>query len=277
MTIVQIGPMIFPDATAWGWMFNGLTGWDSNSDNKVGLSEKPRGHGANRRAKAFRSSLPLTLDAAFLSDDLVDYKSARLQLAALGAEGPQLMTVTDELGSMSRWVTIEHTDLPDDRGWSSQDGIAIDMTAEDPRKYGPPQFDSAGLPTPGTGLVYPITYPLDWGQPGSGGRITLTNAGTAPAAPVFHVAGGLSSVTITEAGSGKRLILSREIPVGSTVKFDGRRRRVTLDGVTDISSNFLTRREWPLIAPGHSSTFLFSGTATGGVPSLTGELQSAWW
>ncbi|MET0887238.1 MAG: hypothetical protein ABWX92_12375, partial [Mycetocola sp.] len=252
-------------------------GWDSNSDNKVGATEKPRGHGANRRAKAFRSSLPITLEVAFIGEDIVDYKSARHQIAALGAEGPELMTVIDELGTMSRLVTIEHTDIPDDHGWASQDGISIDMTAEDPRKYGLPQTDTTGLPTPGTGLVYPIVYPLDWGQPGEGGSISLTNMGTAAAAPVFRVEGGLSSVTITESGTGKRLILNRPIPVGSVVEFDGRTRRVTLDGVTDISSTFLTRREWPLIAPGHTSTFLFSGTSTGGVPSLTGELQSAWW
>lgn len=277
MTIVQIGPIVFPETASWGWLFNGLTGWDSNGDNKVGVSERPRSHGAFGRSRAFRSSLPLTLEVAFLGDDRVDYKSARRQLAAVGADGPVLMTVTDELGSLSRLVTIEHIDMPDEHGRFAQDGISIDMTAADPRKYGVAQFDSAGLPTAGTGLVYPITYPLDWGQPGTGGRVTLTNQGTAVTAPVFHVEGGLSSVTITQQGSGRRLTLDREIPVGSVVVFDGRTRRVTLDGVTDISSTFLTRREWPVIEPGESSTFMFSGNATGGVPTLTGELQSAWW
>lgn len=277
MTSFEIDEFVFPEFTKWGWFFNDIERWDDQTDNKVGASERPRGHGANRRKRAFRSSLAFTLHVGFIGSDRVDLEEAQLQLTALGAEGPVTVRKHSGAGTFSRQATVEHIGQPSTRGRRRMAGIAIDMIAEDPRKYGLPQFDSAELPTPGTGMVYPITYPLDWGQPGSGGRITLTNAGTAPAAPVFHVAGGLSSVTITEAGSGKRLILSREIPVGSTVKFDGRRRRVTLDGVTDISSNFLTRREWPLIAPGHSSTFLFSGTATGGVPSLTGELQSAWW
>lgn len=278
MTIVQIGSMLFPETASWGWLFNGLTGWDSTADNKVGVTERPRGHGAFGRGRAYRSSLPISLDLVFLGDDQVDLRSARLQLAALGAEGPELMTVTDELGSFSRMVTIEHVDVPDHHGRSAQDGISVDMVAEDPRKYGLRQSDSTVLPTPGTGLVYPLVYPLDWGQPGDGGSITLTNFGTAAAAPVFTVEGGLASgVTVTESGSGKRLTLAREIPTGSSVVFDGRTRRVLLDGVTDISSTFLTRREWPLIDPGHTSTFLFSGTAAGGVPSLTGELQSAWW
>lgn len=277
MTVVQIGSMIFPETASWGWLFNGLEGWDSTGDNKVGVSERARGHGANGRARVFRSSLPLSLNLAFLGDDRVDYESARLSLAALGAEGPELMTVTSELGSFSRLVTVEHTDIPDTHGRAAQDGIAIDMIAEDPLKYGLLQSDTTELPTAGTGISFPLVYPLDWGQAGSGGRISLTNRGTAPAAPVFRVNGGLSSVTITEAGSGKRLILNRVIPAGSAVVFDGRTRRVTLDGITDISAMFLTRREWPVILPGQTSTFLFTGTAAGGVPSLTGELQSAWW
>lgn len=277
MTIVQIGPMVFPETASWGWLFNELTGWDDLSTNKVSVSERPRGHGAFGASRSFRSALPITLNVAFLGDVHSDMLSARLQLSSLAAEGPVVMRVTNDIGSFSRVVTVENIDQPDHHGRSAIDGFTIDMLAADPLRYGLPSSVSTELPTAGTGLVWPITYPIDWGLPGVGGRLTLTNTGTAPATPVFRVSGGLSSVTLTEAGTGRRLTLNREIPVGSTVVFDSRTRRVVLDGVTDISAAFLTRREWWTIAPGQSSTVLFSGVTTGGVPVLMGELQSAWW
>lgn len=278
MTTFQVGSMVFPESAPWGWYFHEIEGWDSTSDNKVKATERPRNHGAFRRRKVVRSSLPVTLKAAFIGADWVDLKAAKLRLNSMAAESLVTMSELTPIGTFSREVTIENIDIPDDFERFVTEGIAIDMLAHDPRKYGPIQTATTELPAAGTGLVWPITYPIDWGQPGSGGKITLTNKGLAPTVPTFRAKGGLApGTTITEAGTGKRLTLDRIIPDGEVVKFDGRTRRVTLNGVADVSAGFLTRREWMTVEAGQTATYLFSGTALSGTPTLTGELQSAWW
>jgi hypothetical protein len=164
--------------------------------------------------------------------------------------------------------------------------FAVDMLAVDPRRYtlGPDgdgssgvEVVSTGLPSAGTGLVYPITYPLDYGTPGNIGRITVHNTGTAMSFSILEVTGGLSGgFELQEVSSGNRLRFERAVPVGSTVTLNPRTGTVTIDGPTNDVSGFLTRREWWGVPPGAVQEIQFNaiGTPTG-TPTLTARTPSA--
>lgn len=277
MRMIQIGHMLFPERAERGWFFNEVEGWDGATDNKNGATEKPDGHGSFTRTRVRRSSRPMSVKVGFLGACREDMIFARNELSALGAEGPVLMTVMGEDGPSSRIVTVEHSDLPDWHGRLRVDDLAIDLLADDPRRYGTPVTDETGLPQLGTGLVWPMVYPLDWGLPGDPGRLVLQNTGSAPAFPILRAYGGFTTATLTDVGTGRRLILDRPVPVGQWAEFNARTEQVLLNGESAVPAMYLTSREWWSVPPGGRVEIQFNATGADGTPVLMGELRPTWW
>jgi hypothetical protein len=274
MSFLELGPIAFQEFAPTGWVFTSLTDWYALTDDKAPTVEKAQAHGAFGVGASWRSSAAVSFRAAYLGDSRQEALLAQQALGSVGATGPVVMSFTDDLLRTHRRVTVE-TIVPADLHGRAVYEVDVHCLARDPRMYGDAVSSTTGLPTTGGGLVFPVTFPLDFGEPGDPGRVQMTNAGSAPTAPTFAVAGGLDGFTLTEIDSGRRLVFDRQIPDGATVTVNMAARRVLIDG-SDVTG-FLTVREWWTIGPGQTSIVQFDGTDPVGTPTLTGYTESAWW
>jgi hypothetical protein len=76
----------------------------------------------------------------------------------------------------------------------------------------------------GTGLAFPATFPVTFttAQPAIGARSTVTNPGTAPAAPVVTLTGPMQRPAILHLEAGKRFALLGDVPPGGELTIDMR-------------------------------------------------------
>lgn len=140
-------------------------------------------------------------------------------------------------------------------GWVAQ------WRCPDPLRYGPEQAPvSTGLPTPGGGLAYPLTYPLDYGSAGVTGRITLVNDGTADAPIPLQVVGGLPEGWEVSA-VGQRLRYPTPVPARQVIDVDTGAGTVLAEGTADRRGE-LTVADWLRVPAKSSLTLQF--TSLGG-------------
>ncbi len=144
-------------------------------------------------------------------------------------------------------------DVPYQFGMSAQ--AALQFYAPDARQYGPALSTSTGLRSGGGGLTFPLTFPLNFGTPPSGGRVSFVNSGSASSEPVFTVSGPLSAgFEITYVETGQRL--RYQAPVGSDIVLDCQQGTVTTQG--QQRATYLTIREWFSVPAYSTATFAFA-------------------
>jgi hypothetical protein len=107
----------------------------------------------------------------------------------------------------------------------------------------------------GTGIVYPLVYPLNYGTPPAGGSVSFTNNGTTTTEPVFTVSGALSAgFQLTWVETGQHLTYSQ--PVGSDLVIDCGTGTAMTQGQDRTA--YLTSRDWFSIPAGATATFAFA-------------------
>lgn len=187
---------------------------------------------------------------------------------------PFEVTVTDPRGARSATARVAgkiEFPIEDENGVAQ---TTIPLKAADPKTYGPvvTPAPSTGLPQPGTGIAYPITYPIDYGIPGDPGQLVLTNVGTSYAIPDLVISDGGSSggFDIVAVGSGEHIRFDRFVPVDSVVTIEQRTGRAYIDGPTNDVTRALTYSDLIAVPPGGSITLQFNviGVATG-TPKLS--------
>ncbi|MEV4053042.1 hypothetical protein AB0J55_17805 [Amycolatopsis sp. NPDC049688] len=139
---------------------------------------------------------------------------------------------------------------------------AIQWRATNPRILHLPQQVVGPVSPPvagGGGLLWPLTYPLVWGSTPSGGELLLTNAGEAPAQPVFRITGASTGPVVTNADSGAQLAFDPAylLPSGSRVTLTYENRSVLLDDGVSRSNQLITRG-WFTIPPGATTRIRFT-------------------
>src|SRR5581483_666178 len=68
--------------------------------------------------------------------------------------------------------------------------VTIQFSASDPRIYATPtQNPSIGLPTPGAGFAFPLSFGISFGGGGAIGNLTVANAGNIETRPLLVVTG----------------------------------------------------------------------------------------
>lgn len=266
----------FADYEQSGWVFTDLTDWFGQTDDKVPVQERPQAHGAFSVSKSLRSARAVSFDAFFSGSSSAEVEAAYDALASVGSEGPVPMRVVSDSGDTTRMVSVQASSAVDNRGMRFG-VVSVDCVARDPRRYSSSQSVSeTGPATQGQGRTWPAVWPLVWPGGGSPGRITLTNTGTAPSAPMFTLVGGFDSALITCVETGSRIGLDRHVPNGSQVVIDTVQRRAIIDGQSDVS-RWLQFREWEVIPASSSRSFQFDVVNPVGLPVLRGVVSSAWW
>jgi hypothetical protein len=103
-------------------------------------------------------------------------------------------------------VSIRNIDVPDTRGRSSVDGIAVDVVAPDPRAYGVVSSDSTGLPVHGGGLVFDTSPSTRWTGTPNASTSTLSQDGTVVAKNLFPTprpaSADMGNTSITQTDDG---------------------------------------------------------------------------
>ncbi|HVK25066.1 MAG TPA: hypothetical protein VM677_27210 [Actinokineospora sp.] len=131
---------------------------------------------------------------------------------------------------------------------------AIQWRASNPRVQQLPQVDvPIGLPASlSTGLIVPLTFPLDFGPGQTGGETTVTNLGNTDAWPTFRFSGPVTGPRILAPDVGGALVFDGAwtVPAGQTIEVDTDARTVTIVGSGVSRDDRLFTRQWFPLAPG---------------------------
>ncbi|MDY0829139.1 hypothetical protein SK224_08370 [Microbacterium sp. BG28] len=269
------GPITLAGSARSGWSFGSLTGWWGQSADKSEVRERPITHGAFPTLRSVRSARVISFTANFLSTSQAEIEDAMDELASIGAEAPVRVSIATPSGDTWRTVKVEACEPLNYRAGLGFARLAVDLTAEDPRRYATGEWQSTTPPSPGTGPSWPLKWPVTWAGGGSTGRITLANEGRAPSSPQFRLFGESAATTITCVDDGSRVGLGRGIPAGSYVDIDYAARKATLEGGFDVS-RWLLYREWSEVARESARTYQFDADAANGA-RMEGKVDSAWW
>lgn len=265
----------------WIYDNDALRSWLSLADIDVRFSQRPNAHGAYGVDRLFASEHRTEIAGRYFGLSSEAAVLARNRLSALFNNGePVIVTVTDELGATSRIGQI----IDVDPEWTPDHHFTFTLAfaAPDPRRYGAARIVSAGLPSPSSGLVWPLgstdqadpSVYWNWGTPGATGRVSFTNAGNTPTYPVVFVGAGGElddGFSVVEVTTGRELIYAMDTG-GAIVRIDNRTRRATING-GDVTGN-MTRKEWFEIPPG--ATYEYQVTPLGGVTGApTYDLSAA--
>jgi hypothetical protein len=278
MTVVNFGGISFDDAAVSGWALSRLTGWYDAAPSRRTLRDRPQADGAFGSTRYYRGARVVSVEGSWSGSSLASAYSARETLSAVQASGASSpFEVVDELGTRSSSVELIAAPTADDGLYQPFFRFAFDVVAADPRKYGAEAVVTTGLPSSGSGLTYPIGYPVSYGTAGDPGRVTVVNAGTVETFSTFEVSGGLTGgFELKDIGSGRRLRFEREVPLGSSVFLNVRTGRAYLDIPANDVTGYLTVREWWSVPAGVSQQIQFSGLGTpSGVPTLTARTKPA--
>lgn len=252
------------------------TNWYDTADMKLDVEEREDGDGAFDQDPIFDQAFYLDIEGGLITSDPTAVFELRKKLVALKRLGKFPVSATDPTGTFTRQVRIRgKIGYPIER----EDGVvifSIPLIAKDPLKYGPEEVVSTGLPTGGGGIAFPITFPLDFGAPGTTGRVVTTNSGDADTYSVIDVTGGLAggfSAVCVELGQEIRF--ERAIPVGSTVSVDMATGQAFIDGQSPVSG-FFTRADWWSVPAEGFRTIQFNAIgAVTGTPTLTARTSPA--
>ena len=155
----------------------------------------------------------------------------------------------------------------------------------DPLRYADPVAQSTGFASPGGGLRFPLftdglapVARLDFGLPGTSGRVTLTNTGSAEARPQLTVLGPVADegFDVVCVETGERLTYATGVSAGASVVLDSATGRVLLNGDGD-RSGYLVRAEWFAIPPGASRTIALIPRGVASAATMTVTIRPPWW
>lgn len=259
------------------------TNWFDSAESVIDADDRPYGEGS------FDVDMPqirprfdqFTIGLVDPGDGSAVYALHDTVMALQELVDPFEVTVTDPRGPRSATVRVAgKIEFPIE----DEDGVAqttIPLKAADPKRYGPvvTPTPSTGLRRPGTGIDYPISYPIDYGTVGDPGRLVLRNEGTSFTVPDFVVSGGSLSggYDLVAIESSAHIRLERFIPADSVVVHNQRTGRVTIDGPNDIT-RALTYDDLIVVPPKGFVTIQFNaiGDVTGDPHLSTPTLRPAY-
>lgn len=281
MAVVNFEGITFDGASYdAGFGLADLPGWYDGAPVRDEGRRRPTSNGNFGVDRFHRDARVISVEGAWTGSSIEEAYEARARIEGIQASGvPSRFEVVDHFGT--RWVTARLASAPQCSAelFSPRFTYAFDVIADDPRKYGEEVVSTTGLPSAGTGYVWPALWPADWGSGGDPGRVDLVNAGKVDTHPLLEVSGGLGDgVELVEVVTGSVLRLERVIPLGSTVFFNTRTARVYLDDPANDISSFLTRREWSgfAVPAAGSRTVQFNGLGlVSGTPLLTARYSPA--
>lgn len=266
----------FPGAPVIGQVAEGgqhvklgkLDGWWDSPASTGTVTQKVNGHGAFL-GPAFYTPRVVQMQARIDGFGAADsMATARQIMEAISLDALSEVAVTDEAGTLYANVRQEGDPLLARSG--NRVTVSLSVLAPDPRRYGPWQQASTGLPIASGGFSLPVTLPIVMTGTGAAGALALVNDGDVDAPLLLTVSGPCPPFAISDQ-DGRQLVYSGEaLAAGRTLVIDTENRTALLDGV----ANRVVTGSWPLLRPG-LNTIQFTASAYDAGALLTVSYRSA--
>lgn len=252
-----------------GCTYNRLDGWYGVQGVDVPATARENAVGAFSPTQTYPGAKAISIEGDFFGADAAAALRMKEDLAALYNEGrPLTMTVADDLRTTSRQVLAASVDFP----WTihREFPYALDFVAPDPRRYGPEVAVGTGLAAAGTGLSYPLVYPLDYGTVAVNNRVNVSNSGNTETMSRYVVSGGdmPDGFEIVNVATGERLTYVGPVAAGNTVTIDTSTRTAFINA-TGQGSRYLSNPQWWTVPPRSTLELAFSSRGSiSGSPQL---------
>lgn len=151
------------------------------------------------------------------------------------------------------------------------------LWARDPRAYSTDlQTASTAFPSSSGGLTLPLTIPFSIDATTTGaGTLSLTNAGTLTAMPIFRIDGPVAQPQILNDDTGQAMHLDLTIAAGDWITIDTATGQVLGNGQPGAPRRAQWWGDWFGLAPGPNN-LRFIGDSGGAGAQLTASWRSAW-
>jgi hypothetical protein len=252
-----------------------ITGWDDWPETTNLGQARTRGHGDFPGEQYARARI-VTVSGTISS------RQARDHLAQLLLDDTPVTSDVEDLAietfgrPLTAGAQLVRRSLPVALDYASGSvPFALQWRCPDPLRYGPEKRASTGLPTPGTGLQFPLFAGggLDFGSLGASGQMTLTNDGSADAGVVFGVVFGETHPGFELSAAGQRITYSAPVPARQTITVDTDAGTVVAEGTADRGSE-LTAADWLTVPRRGSLTVQF--TSLGGIVDTVALATARW-
>lgn len=171
---------------------------------------------------------------------------------------------------------VRKLSLPVERSYLNGHGRAVvEWFATDPRVYSQTLTTATAsqATVAGTGVTFPVTFPLSFGGAVSGGQLTATNSGEFGAPWVATISGPIENPTLENITTGETLAFVGSLAAGETLVVDSLARSVLLNGSASRYSWLVVGSEWFTVQPGDNAIRLAGTSGTG---SVSFSFRSAW-
>ena len=259
---------------------NALTGWDDGAPVELALENKSQQDGAWDAPGIVRPRV-VGVTGEVIQTSHVAAQQVRSALVALSSHSLHELVVESSgmAMSLSAEVRISRAAVVEWLG-PNRFRYTLELTAPDPRKYGPLEFSTATLSSSsgGAGLTYPLTYPLDYGlAPGATpGTVQVSNAGTSSYFPRLRIDGPVTNPRVTLAETGDQLVYAGTVAAGQWLDVDCARRRVLLNGSVSMRHKVSFVGAWLAVPVGGASIVWTADTADPASVLSVWSYESAW-
>ncbi|AHH98336.1 phage distal tail protein [Kutzneria albida] len=265
------------DTNGCDWILTKEDGWFGSPAVKAIRNDKPASRGVFRGVE-YRGARVIVLEGTLSAPSVATLQNAIDTLSAVCPDPKSLYPLTVTSANSARYINVA-LDAPITTtpiSWQSV-AFSLQLMAPDLRKLDNSLTTlSTGLTTAGTGGVsYPVTYPVNYGTPGSGGSLVVTNTGTADADMTFTLAGALTTPTITRADTGDTLTYNATLSSTDSVVINTNTGAVTQGGINRRA--LLTANNWFSIPAQSSITIQFRSGSPGDTGTLTVSYRNTWY
>ena len=238
------------DANGVEWIITSDTGWFGSAPSRNNRTSKNNAHGAFR-SPVYRDPRVVAVSGYAIAPTPALREQAGYTLASLLSDPNTLYPITRSEVTGPRFIYAEQdTDtvvsvLPDGIGCTL--AFSMQFAAPDPRKFGSTlQSVSTTMPTPGSGGVMwagdtavPNGLPylgddhisgITYGTPGTGGLLSLSNTGGAPADVLFTVTGPVNTPTLIRQDTGDTMTFASSLSATDILTIDTGSGQVLYNG-----------------------------------------------
>ncbi|MET9914574.1 hypothetical protein ABZZ74_49160 [Streptomyces sp. NPDC006476] len=230
---VQYGDLLIGPGTPYRW--KAITGWEELPTLDSGSVARADAHGSIP-GRLLAQARTIGLDGLMVRAprESIGAAVAALNRATVPVEAEvPFVAWLDERGPLLAYARAVRRALPAGLGYRLgviTDG-AIQWEASDPRRYELTERSvSATLPMSEPGIDWPLTWPLDFGQPGSTGALTAENTGDADTHPVIEFRGPVDRPSLTCLATGDLLEYDLTLSAEDVLTIDTLAGTVTLNG-----------------------------------------------
>lgn len=262
------------DVTGLEIVVEDLQGWGSPSSD-VATIKKPRQHGSWSGARTLNPrTIALTGYMAAPTGDVLRNGKDLLHAACDINNVP--MTVTE--AGLTRNTSVYRSDeiLWHDQADTWAD-FSLQVTADDPRKYGASSSVSTFLPSSTGGLTYPATWPITYTGTTATGVIDITNSGNIAAPIVLRIDGPVQNPSVEQVVNGvivATFAFNYSIGSGNWITIN-MEDEIELENDQSSRAGVVSQRGFMELEKG-LNTFIFTSPVYNSSAMLTVTTSSAW-